>query len=701
MWTPDESRGGSYIINAEILDGPDRGEDVVIAGRAVWSSGYFQAELYKLLLEELGYNVSDPSELELDPNNGYTAMAQGYMDYWPNSWYPGSLAFLEDELPDGTLVGDHVSIVGEEMIQGGLQGFVVTKSFADEYGLYTMDDLNSNADALAAFDATDSVPGNGIADIFGCPEAWTCDNIIENMIAFSGWDNIAQITADYDAMFAQAVDRANEGVPMVAFIWAPSRYITQLWPGTNVYVMGMNNVLDDSNPADQPEGELHDQRGPDGSGGFAAIGPDQCPSAAVTDDGKCPIGWLVADILVTANNEFLEANPVAEALFEAVKLSVIDVSLANAEQDGGASPTDLAIQWIADNRDLVDEWLAAARADVVIAGRANWSSGYFQAELYKLLLEELGYNVSDPSELELDPYNGYTAMAQGYMDYWPNSWYPAHLGWLEAELPDGSLVGDHVTVVGEEMIQGALQGFVVTKSFADEYGVYTMDDLNSNADALAAFDATDSVPGNGVADIFGCYQAWTCANIIENMIAFSGWDNIAQITADYDAMFAQAVDRANEGVPMVAFTWSPSEYIIRLWRGANVYVMGMNKVLDDSNPADQPEGEMHDQRGADGSGGFAAIGPDQCPSAAVTDDGKCPIGWLVNDILVTARNEFLEANPVAEALFEAVRLPVLDVLGNADLQQFGGWSPTDLAIQWIADNRDLVDEWLAAARAAA
>ena len=363
VWTPDESRGGSYIINAEILDGPDRGEDVVIAGRANWTAGYFQAELYKLLLEELGYNVSDPSELELHPSNGYTAMAQGYMDYWPNSWYPAHLGWLEAELPDGSLVGDHVTVVGEEMIQGGMQGFVVTKSFADEYGVYTMDDLNSNADALAAFDATDPVPGNGVADIFGCPEYWTCDNIIENMIAFSGWDNIAQITADYDAMFAQAVDRANEGVPMVAFTWAPSAYITRLWPGFNVYVMGMNKVLDDSNPADQPEGELHDQRGPDGSGGFAAIGPDQCPSAAVTDDGKCPIGWLVNDILVTARNEFLEANPVAEALFEAVRLPVFDV-LGNVELQhlGGWNPTDLAIQWIADNRDLVDEWLAAARA---------------------------------------------------------------------------------------------------------------------------------------------------------------------------------------------------------------------------------------------------------------------------------------------------------------------------------------------------
>ena len=339
---------------------PGEGVDV-IAGRANWSTGYFQAELYKQLLEELGYNVSDPAELELGPNNGYVAMAQGDMDFWPNSWYPGHLAWLAGELPDGSLVGDHVSIVGEEMIAGGLQGFLITKSFADEYGVYTLDDLNDNAEALAAFDATDPVPGNGIADIFGCPESWTCDNIITNQIAFSGWDNIQQTIAGYDAMFAQAVDSANEGVPMVAYTWTPSAYITELRPGDNVYWAGVGAILDDSNPANQEGGAEHDQRG-DGSGGFAAIGPDQCPAAADNADGLCPIGWIAADILITANNEFLAANPAAAALFEAVKLSVIDVSLANVEQGEGASPTDLATQWLADNRALADEWIAAALA---------------------------------------------------------------------------------------------------------------------------------------------------------------------------------------------------------------------------------------------------------------------------------------------------------------------------------------------------
>ena len=350
--------GGSVEVPARL---PGEGVDVV-AGRAVWRTGHFQAELYKQLLEELGFNVSDPGKLQLPPDLAYEALALGEVDYWPNSWYPAHSAYLDNQLRDGSRVGDHVSIVGEEMISGGLRGFLVSKSFADEYGVYTMDELNRNADALAAFDAADSVPDNGVADIFGCPESWHCDDVIDNQIAFSNWHNIAQTKAGYDAMFSEAVHNVTLGIPMVFWTWTPARHITLLRPGDNVYWLGMEKILDDSNPTRWPGGERHSQRGADGSGGFAAIDPAQCPSAADEPSGQCKIGWMAYDILVTANNDFLAENPSARALFEAVRLSMFDVSLANAGREAGAGLTDLAAQWIADNRGLVDGWIAAALA---------------------------------------------------------------------------------------------------------------------------------------------------------------------------------------------------------------------------------------------------------------------------------------------------------------------------------------------------
>ncbi|MDX1689666.1 MAG: glycine betaine/L-proline ABC transporter substrate-binding protein ProX [Acidimicrobiia bacterium] len=343
---------------------PGEGVEVTQA-RADWSTGYFQAYVYHNLLEELGYDVSDPADSELGPSLAYLSMAQGDIDFWVNSWMPGHLSWFEPELPDGSQVGDHLTVVGEEMIAGGLQGFLVTKTFAEEFDIKYLSDIVNNPDALAAFDAEDPVPGNGVADIYGCQQSFTCDDIIQNIIAFNETQGIQpegsmqQVIAGYDAMAAEATAKADEGTPMVIYTWTPSAYITNLRPGDNVVWLGVKEVLDDSNPAGLDGGAEHDQRP-----GTASIGEDQCPSAA--DLGTCQVGWVVADILVTANTEFLEANPAAAELLELVKLPVIDVSLANVAQSTGADTNEailgLAEDWIEENRATVDAWLEQARA---------------------------------------------------------------------------------------------------------------------------------------------------------------------------------------------------------------------------------------------------------------------------------------------------------------------------------------------------
>ena len=345
---------GEGLTVAPVSDTPGEGVSLTMA-RANWSTGYFQAALYRALLQQLGYEVSDPADLELGPSLAYLAMAEGDADFWVNSWYPGHNSWLENQLPDGSKVGDHLAVVGQEMPAGGLQGFLITKSFAEEYGIATLDDLNGNPDAIAAYDAQDATPGNGVAEIYGCPESWTCDDIIQSQIAFSEWENIDQILAGYDAMFAEAVAKANEGAPMVAYTWTPSSYITQLRPGDNVLWVGVEDVLDDSNPLDREGGEEWDQRP-----GTAALGPDSCPDAA--ERGICQLGWVAADILVTARNDLLADHPAAAKLLEVVELNVVDVSLQVVAQDGGEDPVDLAEQWIANNQAKVDDWLSQARA---------------------------------------------------------------------------------------------------------------------------------------------------------------------------------------------------------------------------------------------------------------------------------------------------------------------------------------------------
>jgi len=333
---------------------PGEGVSVTMS-RANWSTGYMQAAIYKALLEELGYEVNEPADLELPPSNFFTALGEGEIDFWANSWYPGHAAWWNNELTDGSIVGDKISVVGEEMMAGGLQGFLTNKSIIDENPGLTLDQIASDPDMIAMYDAGDSSPGDGIVQILGCPEDWTCDDIISENIEFAGWDTFAQTKAGYDAMVAEAVGRAADGVPFIIYTWTPSAYVTQLIPGDNAMWLAMeaDSVLDGSIT---PE---FDQR-IDGEPLAAALGSDTCSA------DPCYLGWVPADIQVSANNEFLAANPAAAALLEQVKISVIDVALQNVLYDSGENTTEdvngHAADWIAANRDQVDEWLATAIA---------------------------------------------------------------------------------------------------------------------------------------------------------------------------------------------------------------------------------------------------------------------------------------------------------------------------------------------------
>ena len=342
--------------------GPGEGVSVTMA-RADWRSGYFQAAVYQLLLERLGYDVSEPSKAEFGPQLAYPAMAQGHADFWVNSWYPGHDRWWELELPDGSLVGDHLTKAGAVFRDGGgVQGLLITKSVADEYGITHIDQLNDDPEIRALFDGD----GDGRAEFLGCQATWTCDDMMESMIAFNEWWHLEQIIAGYDAMFAEAVAKVEAGEPVVIYTWTPSAYITQLRPGDNVYWLAMENVLDDSNPLGLEGGEQFDQRY--WAGTTDPVQPDvpaeQCPARATAD--FCQLGWVPADIQVTANSAWLAANPAAAELFRQAKLSVVDVSVMNVEIEGGKN-TDaeialLAARWIAENRATVDEWIAAALA---------------------------------------------------------------------------------------------------------------------------------------------------------------------------------------------------------------------------------------------------------------------------------------------------------------------------------------------------
>lgn len=308
--------------------------------------------------------------------------------------------------------------------------------------------------------------------------------------------------------------------------------------------------------------------------------------------------------------------------------------------------------------------------------RANWSTGYMQAEIYRQLLGELGYDVSDPSETELAPDTFYPALAQGEVDFWANGWFPIHEPQLEGDLPDGSIVSDKVTPVGFSVQQGALQGWLIDKATADEYDITTVDQIADDAEIRELFD-TD---GDGAADLAGCNDGWGCAIVNNDTIEQNEWgDVITHVQGEYSVLFTDVLARFEQGDPVFFYTWTPNYTVAQLTPGEDVIWLSMD------NPLPEQEGE-------------ADLPPEECPA------DPCQLGFQAADIRVVANNDFLSENPAAEALFEAVEIPPADIYAQNLEMNDGADTASDIeaaAADWISENQDSVDEWLETARAAA
>ncbi|GIT76479.1 MAG: hypothetical protein Ct9H300mP31_10100 [Acidimicrobiaceae bacterium] len=151
---------------------PGEGVELTMC-RANWASGYIQAEIVRQILQQAGFGVSDPSTIELGPSNAYTAMAEGSCDFWANSWYPGHFSWFENQLPDGSLVGDYVEAVPGLFQDSGVQGFLVTKTWAEEKTFRRL--IRSTVTSRCGRSLTRTATARARSLV--APGSWTCDDI--------------------------------------------------------------------------------------------------------------------------------------------------------------------------------------------------------------------------------------------------------------------------------------------------------------------------------------------------------------------------------------------------------------------------------------------------------------------------------------------------------------------------------------------
>ncbi len=303
------------------------GEGVTVQpARATWNTGYFQEVLVRKGLEELGYSVKKPKELQ-NPLF-YQTLALGDVDYWANGWFP----MHNEQMPENFY--QRGELVGYIAKSGGLQGYLVSKEEVEKFGITSLDDFK-RPEVKNAFDHN----GDGKAELYGCPPGWGCNEGINAMLDKFDIDYINHVDAGYSANFAEALSHVKNGEPALYYTWGPSAWLLALAPGDDVmWINAPGIVRKDAERASGVDGAVSD---------------------------PINMGFVAADIEVAANNGFLENNPAAAELFRQVRLplgwiSEVDKAMGDRNlKDAQVRP--LAEKWIRDNRGMVDEWLNAAR----------------------------------------------------------------------------------------------------------------------------------------------------------------------------------------------------------------------------------------------------------------------------------------------------------------------------------------------------
>jgi len=312
------------ITGTALADGHLPGEGVTV--RPVEGTNLeekFQHKIIYRALEELGYELAEPEEVEYQTI--HLALGSGDGDFTAVHWDPLHAAFFDESGGE-----DAMTKVGH-YITGALQGYLVD-SASYEAGVTNLGDLQ-DPETAKRFDAD----GDGKADLAGCVPGWGCERVIEHQLAeYELADTVTHNQGAYAAIIADTIARHDAGESIVYYTWTPYWVSGVLVPGDNVQWLEV------------PYSSLPDDR-----------------TDNTEFDGK-NLGFAVNELRVVANNDFLADNAAAAKLFEVAELNINDVSAQNKKmQDGEDSIEDIdrhVDEWITENREAFDGWLDQARA---------------------------------------------------------------------------------------------------------------------------------------------------------------------------------------------------------------------------------------------------------------------------------------------------------------------------------------------------
>ena len=297
-------------------------------------------------------------------------------------------------------------------------------------------------------------------------------------------------------------------------------------------------------------------------------------------------------------------------------------------------------------------FFTSLNAKEVKMGKADWDTGFFQAEIYKKALEKMGYKVSGPTVMK--PQVFYVAAAAGDMDLWVNGWFENHNTYVKEAM-------GKVKPVGYVVEKGGLQGYLIDKKTADKFNIKSIMDIKKHA---KEFDIND----DGKADMVACPPGWGCEKIITKHFAELGLGEfINPLKADYSASMADTISRYKNGKSILFYTWTPN------------WSVGTLKLGEDVVWIEAPYSDTKEVK---------------VPNATKS---KLNMGFAVNDIRAAANVDFLKANPKVEKMLKKASIPLADI-AEQNLKMNAG-EKSEKAIKkhaedWIKANQSTFDSWI-------
>ena len=295
-----------------------------------WIEEHFQTEIVKIGLEKLGYQVETPKEIEYPPI--YISVANGDLDYSVIYYDPGHEAFFNNAGGKSKLEG--VGLLTPD----GIQGYQIDKKTADKYNITSIEQFQ-DPEIAKLFDSD----GDGKANLVGCNAGWGCELVIDNHLeAYGLKDTVEHDRGQYTPLLANSITRYQQGESIIFYAYNPHWISAVLKPDQDVVWLevpftslpeGLENVTEENTSV----------------------------------KGK-NYGFPKTEQRIVANKKFLEANPIAKRWFELVQIPPEDINQESLRiQEGENKPEDIqrhAQEWVAQNQELFDSWLAEASNEI-------------------------------------------------------------------------------------------------------------------------------------------------------------------------------------------------------------------------------------------------------------------------------------------------------------------------------------------------